>query len=132
MQRAFLLTLIALAAGAGSGTFSGTARAAAMCGHAWAEPGLYKITGNFRGSPESAGAELTRDCRIELKIPGVFTGGPVKADGKCIRFTFKISNEDGLFKGRWCDRTATVDWKGRNVEASITKVRQGGKSGRIN
>ena len=80
------------------------------------------ITGNFRGSEESAGAELTRDCRIQLKIPGVYTGGPVSKDGKCVRFTFKVDKEKGLFKGRWCNDIATVDWKGKNVQARIRKV----------
>ena len=72
--------------------FSGTTNVAhaSACGAVWAEPGTYKITGNFRGKKESAGAELTRDCRINLKIPGVYTGGRVKRSGKCLRFTFKI------------------------------------------
>ena len=98
------------------------AQASAGCGHEWAKPGTYTITGNFRGSEESAGAELTRDCRIELKIPGVYTGGPVSKDGKCVRFTFKVDKEKGLFKGRWCNEVATVNWKGKNVEARIRKV----------
>lgn len=109
--------------------FSGTANVAhaAACGAAWAEPGIYKITGNFRGKSESAGAELTRDCRINLKIPGVFTGGPVKRAGKCLRFTFKIDKEKQLFKGRWCEGFAVVDWKGKDVRAKVKAVRQGAK-----
>ena len=86
--RHFIMASVALA---GLG-FSGIGKVAnaAPCGADWAEPGTYKITGNFRGKKESAGAELTRDCRINLKIPGVFTCGPVKRSGKCLRFTFKI------------------------------------------
>jgi hypothetical protein len=98
------------------------AEANAGCGHEWAKPGTYTITGNFRGTEESAGAELTRDCRIELKIPGVYTGGPVSKDGQCVRFTFKVDKEKGLFKGRWCNDTATVNWKGKDVQARIRKV----------
>ena len=100
---------------------------AAACGANWAEPGVYKITGNFRGKEESAGAELTRDCRIDLKIPGVYTGGPVKRAGSCLRFTFKIDKEKKLFKGRWCDGFAVVDWKGKDVRADVKAVRQGAK-----
>ena len=100
---------------------------AASCGADWAEPGTYKITGNFRGTEESAGAELTRDCRVDLKIPGVFAGGPVKRSGKCLRFTFKIDKEKKLFKGRWCDGFAVVDWKGKDVRAEVKQVRQGAK-----
>ena len=109
--------------------FSGTDHSAhaAACGATWAEPGTYKITGNFRGKRESAGAELTRDCRISLKIPGVYTGGPVKRSGKCLRFTFKIDKEKRLFKGRWCDGFAVVNWKGKDVRAQVKAVRQGAK-----
>lgn len=116
-----LMKLPALLAGAAFMSFL-PAQANAGCGHEWAEPGTYMITGNFRGSEESAGAELTRDCRIQLKIPGVYTGGPVRKDGKCVRFTFKVDKEKGLFKGRWCNDVATVDWKGKNVQARIRKV----------
>ncbi len=118
-------TLLKLAAGmavAGSMTIAGSGTAHASCGQDWAKPGTYTISGNFRGKPETAGAELTRDCRIELKIPGVFTGGPVSRDGRCVRFTFKIDKERGLFKGRWCEETAVVDWKGKRVEANVRRV----------
>jgi len=98
---------------------------ASACGASWAQTGVYKVTGNFRGTEESAGAELTRDCRIELKIPGVYTGGPVKKSGDCLRFTFKIDKENALFKGKWCDGYAVVDWKGKDVRADVKKVRQG-------
>ena len=100
---------------------------AKSCGHSWAEPGTYKITGNFRGKTESAGASLTRDCKIDLKIPGVYTGGPVRRAGKCLSFTFKIDDVKGLHKGRWCDDYAIVTWKGKDVRAKIRKVRQGAK-----
>jgi len=110
-------------------SFSGTANVAnaAACGATWAEPGTYKITGNFRGTKESAGAELTQDCRINLKIPGFYTGGPVKRSGKCLRFTFKIDKEKRLFRGRWCKGFAVVDWKGKDVRAVVKSVRQGAK-----
>jgi len=123
--RHFIMASVALA---GLG-FSGIGKVAnaAPCGADWAEPGTYKITGNFRGKKESAGAELTRDCRINLKIPGVFTGGPVKRSGKCLRFTFKIDKEKQLFKGRWCKGFAVVDWKGKDVRAKVKPVRQGAK-----
>jgi hypothetical protein len=96
--------------------------ASANCGHEWARPGTYTISGNFRGKKETAGAEVTRDCRIQIKVPGVFTGGPIRSDGKCVTFTFKVDKEPGLFKGRWCDATATVNWKGKRVQASIRRV----------
>ncbi len=106
---------------------AGNVAQASACGATWAEPGTYKITGNFRGKKESAGAELTRDCRINLKIPGVYTGGPVKRSGKCLRFTFKIDKEKKLFKGRWCNGFAVVDWKGKDIRAKVKAVRQGAK-----
>jgi hypothetical protein len=121
MHVANLIRLPALLAGTGLMCLL-PAQANAGCGQGWAKPGTYMITGNFRGTEESAGAELTRDCRIQLKIPGVYTGGPVSKDGKCVRFTFKVDKENGLFKGRWCNDTATVDWKGKNVQARIRKV----------
>jgi hypothetical protein len=100
---------------------------ASACGANWAKTGIYKVTGNFRGKTESAGAELTRDCRINLKIPGVYTGGRVKKAGSCLRFTFKIDKERRLYKGRWCDGYAVVDWKGKDVRARVKKVRQSAK-----
>jgi hypothetical protein len=122
MSSSNLLKLVAGIAVAGSMTVASPEAALANCGHEWAKPGTYTISGNFRGKQETAGAELTRDCRIELKIPGVFTGGPVARDGRCVRFTFKIDKEKQLFKGRWCDATAVVDWKGKRVEANIRRV----------
>jgi hypothetical protein len=56
-----------------------TSSASANCGHDWAKPGTYTISGNFRGKNETAGAEVTRDCRIQIKVPGVYTGGPIAA-----------------------------------------------------
>jgi hypothetical protein len=124
MRAANLLKLPALVAGSGIMFLGFTApvQAVGLCGHDWAEPGKYMITGNFRGKEESAGAELTRDCRINLKIPGVYTGGKVSKDGGCVRFTFKVEDEQGLFKGRWCNDTATVNWKGKDVQATIRRV----------
>lgn len=124
MRAAHLLTLPALLAGFGIASLGSIApaEAAGLCGHDWAEPGKYMITGNFRGKEESAGAELTRDCRINLKIPGVYTGGRISKDGNCVRFTFKVEDEQGLFKGRWCNDTATVNWKGKDVQATIRRV----------
>ena len=120
--RLFIMAGIAMVAM----NFSGATNVAhaSSCGADWAEPGTYKITGNFRGKTESAGAELTRDCRVDLKIPGVYTGGRVKRAGKCLRFTFKIDKEKQLFKGKWCDGFAVVDWKGKDVRAKVKSVRQ--------
>ena len=121
------LILAGIAAAGLSSSATGNLAYAATCGAAWAEPGTYKITGNFRGKPESAGAELTRDCRINLKIPGVYTGGPVRRAGKCLRFTFKIDKQKRLYRGRWCKGFAVVDWKGKDVRAKVKPVRQGAK-----
>ena len=50
---------------------------AAACGAAWASPGTYKITGNFRGKPESAGAER----REYMAAPAaLIVGWPRNAD----------------------------------------------------
>jgi hypothetical protein len=39
-----------------------------------------------------------------------------------VRFTFKVDKEKGLFKGRWCNDKAMVDWKGNKIVASIRRV----------
>jgi hypothetical protein len=119
--------LVVAVAAAGASMMAAASAQAAPCGHSWAEPGTYKITGNFRGKTESAGAALTRDCRVDLKIPGVYTGGRVRKAGNCLRFTFKIDEEKRLFRGRWCDGFAVVNWKGKDVRAEVKKVRQGAK-----
>ncbi len=91
------------------------------CGHEWAEPGTYVVSGNFRGKPEKAGAELTRDCRVVLKIPGVTTSTKAKLKGNCLLFSFKVDKQ-GVFKGSWCDDYAVVPWGGQSVRADVRKV----------
>ena len=60
---------------------------AADCGQSWAKPGRYKISGSFRGKNESTNTFLGKDCRINLQVPGVFTGGKVRKSGQCLEFS---------------------------------------------
>ena len=92
------------------------------CGHPWAVPGTYTITGNFRGKVEMAGARLTRDCRVVLQIPGVFSGAKVRKAGRCLRFSFKVEGQQRAFNADWCGATGTVPWQGRNIQVSVTRV----------
>lgn len=99
-----------------------TAHAAKSCGFGWAKPGSYKVSGNFRGRVESTSARLTRDCRVSLRIPGVFTGGRVKKSGKCLRFAMKVEGQRKVFFAKWCNSYGLVPWKGRNIRARITPI----------
>lgn len=98
------------------------AHAAKSCGFGWAKPGKYRISGNFRGRVESTSARLTRDCRVSLQIPGVFTGGRVKRSGKCLRFALKVQGERKVFFAKWCNSYGLVPWKGRNIRAKIKRI----------
>ncbi len=99
-----------------------TAYAAKSCGFGWAKPGKYRVSGNFRGKVESTTARLTRDCRISLQIPGVFSGGRVKRSGKCLRFALKIEGERKVLFAKWCNTYGLVPWEGRNIRARITRL----------
>jgi hypothetical protein len=98
------------------------AEAARTCGYGWAVPGTYKVSGDFRGTTESASAKLTNDCRVILQIPGVFSGGGVSRSGGCLLFRFKVEGEAGVFTARWCDSYGIVPWQGRNIRAAVTRI----------
>lgn len=102
------------------------AAAAPACIYDWAIPGVYDISGNFRGEVETVIARLTNDCRVAISLPGIFTGGALKRDGRCLTFSFRVEGERETFKARWCDSYGVVPWKGREVQASI--VRHQGRS----
>lgn len=95
------------------------AAAAASCIFDWAVPGLYDVSGSFRGRTESVTARLTSDCRVTIGLPGVFTGGRVTRAGSCLQFSFRIEGERQTFTARWCDSYGVVPWQGRNVRANI-------------
>lgn len=98
--------------------------AARNCGYGWAVPGTYRITGDFRGATESGTAQLTNDCRVILQIPGVFSGGGVRRSGGCLLFSFKVEGEAGVFTARWCNTHGIVPWQGRNIRASVTRIKR--------
>ena len=98
--------------------------AAANCIFDWAVPGRYDISGNFRGQAETVMARLTNDCRVDIALPGVFTGTPLRRDGSCLKFSFKIQDVRQAFTARWCGGYGVVPWQGRNVRATIVR-RQG-------
>ncbi len=98
--------------------------AAKVCVHSWAIPGTYTISGNFRGKVESTGARLTRDCRVIIRLPGVFSGSKVRKAGKCLRFSFKIEGIKKAFSAKWCKTVGYLPWKGRNVRAKIRLVKR--------
>ena len=110
--------------------FSSGEAAAKSCIHGWAIPGTYTIAGNFRGKVEAAGARLTRDCRVIIRVPGVFSGTKVRKSGKCLRFGFKIEGQRKAFTAKWCNKVGYIPWKGRNIRASVNLVkRQAGGAG---
>lgn len=99
----------------------GDAQAARKCIFSWAIPGTYKVSGNFRGATESASARLTNDCRVFFRVPGVFSGGPVRRSGKCLRFNFKVEGQRRVFSARWCNTYGIVPWQGRNIRARVSR-----------
>jgi hypothetical protein len=100
---------------------AGPAKAAGACIFDWAIPGPNDISGDFRGQAETVTARLTNDCRVTIGLPGVFTGGPVRRAGSCLRFSFKVQDERQTFTARWCDSHGVVPWQGREIRARIVK-----------
>ena len=94
------------------------------CIHAWAVPGTYTISGAFRGPTESASARLTRDCRVFLQVPGVFSGGPLRRDGDCVRFGFRVEGQRQAFAAKWCNTYGIVPWNGVQVRAEVRRQRR--------
>ncbi|MEO9873605.1 MAG: hypothetical protein ABJ361_14610 [Anderseniella sp.] len=101
----------------------GEALAADRCIFNWALPGTYKLSGNFRGTTEAATARLTHDCRVYFQVPGVFSGGPVRRSGPCLKFRFKVNGETKIFSARWCNTYGVVPWQGQNVRAAVTRIK---------
>ena len=99
-----------------------SAQAARNCGYSWAVPGTYKVSGNFRGTVESATARLTTDCRAVLQIPGVFSGGVVRRSGGCLAFSFKVEGEPRTVTARWCNTYGIIPWQGRSIRATVTRL----------
>ncbi len=95
---------------------------AADCGQSWAKPGRYKISASFRGKNESTNAFLGKDCRINLQVPGVFTGGKVSKSGKCLEFSFKVEGEGQVFKAKWCNDYGLIPWKDKTIRAQVTPL----------
>ena len=98
--------------------------AADTCGHAWAVPGTYTITGNFRGTIERTGARLTRNCRVRIQMPGVYSGSKVTRTGRCLRFRFKVEGIKKTFSARWCNKVGFIPWNGRQVRARVSLVKK--------
>lgn len=96
--------------------------AANQCIFNWALPGTYKMSADFRGTVEAATARLTHDCRVYFQVPGVFSGGPVRRSGRCLKFRFKVEREAKIFSARWCNTYGVVPWQGRNVRAAVTRI----------
>ncbi len=92
------------------------------CYLAWAKPGSYTISGNFRGKVETAGARLTRDCRIHIRVPGVASGTKVRKAGRCLRFGFKINGVKRAFTAKWCNTVGYLPWKGRRIKARVRRT----------
>lgn len=120
-RAAAAMCLTAVAAAAITLTTNNT-HAARNCGYSWAVPGTYKVSGNFRGSTESATARLTNDCRAVLQIPGVFSGGPVRRSGGCLSFSFKVEGEPRVLIARWCNTYGIIPWQGRDIRATVTRL----------
>jgi hypothetical protein len=99
------------------------------CFHSWAVPGTYTISGKFRDRVESAGARLTRDCRVTIRVPGVYSGTRVARAGKCLHFSFKVKGVRKSFTAKWCNRIGYIPWKGRSIRAHVQLVRRVAASG---
>lgn len=97
--------------------------AANRCIFNWAQPGTYKLSGNFRGTIETATARLTHDCRVYFQVPGVFSGGSVRRSGRCLKFRFKVEGEAKIFSARWCNTYGVVPWQGRKIRAAVTRTK---------
>jgi len=93
--------------------------AAKNCSFGWAVPGVYEITGNFRGQVESTTFRVTGDCKLSVQLPGVFVGGALARAGQCLRFSFKVQDKPGVLHGRWCAGSAVIPWKKKEVRASV-------------
>ena len=118
-----VLSAISTAGIAGVLLFAGTNNAIATeCGYSWAKSGKYKISASFRGKNESTNVFLSKDCRIRLQVPGVFTGGKVSKSGKCLKFSFKIEGKAKAFVAKWCDDYGLVPWKDEIIRAEITPL----------
>jgi hypothetical protein len=103
-------------------TTAGTpAVAATGCIFDWAVPGNYEISGSFRGRTETVPAHLTNDCRVRIALPGVFTGGQLKRQGRCLAFSFRVEGERQAFTAQWCGSYGVVPWQGRSVRATIVR-----------
>ena len=105
---------------------------ASSCGQSWAKPGKYKISGSFRGKKESTNAFLGKDCKIILQVPGVFTGGKVKKNGKCLEFSFKVEGDKQVFRAKWCDDYGLIPWKDKVIRAKVSPLFNPGKKKKSN
>lgn len=104
-------------------TLPGDLPAANRCIFNWAQPGTYKLSGDFRGTVETATARLTHDCRVFFQVPGVFSGGAVRRSGRCLKFRFKVEGEAKVFSAKWCNTFGVVPWQGRDVKAAVTRIK---------
>ncbi len=109
--------------------FSPGEAAAKSCKHRWAVPGTYNITGSFRGTVETARARLTRNCRVTIQIPGIYSGAKVTRSGKCLRFRFKVEGVKKVFSARWCNKVGYIPWKGKRIRARVKLVKRLGVAG---
>lgn len=98
-------------------------QAADTCLFSWAVLGTYKVSGYFHGTTETATAKLTRDCRVFFQVPGVFSGGPVRRSGNCLRFSFKVEGERQTYSAQWCDSYGIVPWQGQNIKAEVSLIK---------
>jgi hypothetical protein len=114
---------VALAA-AGAPVAAAPAVADVSCGQAWAVPGEYYVSGDFRGRDESTKIRLSSSCRVYFEVPGVFSGGPVEASGQCVRFNFKVRGAPQTFEARWCGAFGVVPWNGREIQVKVWRSRR--------
>lgn len=101
----------------------GDSLAANRCIFNWAQPGTYKLSGNFRGTVEAATARLTHDCRVYFQVPGVFSGGAVRRSGSCLKFRFKVEGEAKILSARRCNTYGVVPWQGQSIRAAVSRIK---------
>ncbi len=103
------------------GSASHPAAAARRCIFSWAVPGTYVITGEYRGSVQSANIYLTNNCKLIIPLPGVFTGGQLVRAGQCLKFNLKVEHMKKAVTAHWCNTYGTVPLGKHIFRASVKR-----------
>jgi len=84
-------------------------------------PGTYVITGNYKGSVQSANIYLTNNCKLVIPLPGVFTGGKLVRAGQCLKFDLKVGHKKKAVTAHWCNTYGIVPFGKHIFRASVKR-----------